>query len=356
MAGRRPERPEIVDVDGGGIDFGDFQLPWKVLIGGILVIIVGLWFVFGGPVYTVAPQEVGVVQTFGAYSDTVEPGLHFKVPWPVQTVTKVPVQQVKRLEIGFRSIERGNQVSYRDFTDDQQLLREAQMLTGDENVVNASMAVQYRINEPVEWLFNFEYGAVHETLQNLAEAALRQAVGDHPIDAVLTEEKAQIRVEIQERMQELADEYSMGVRITQVQLQDVKPPEQVRGAFQAVASARERREELINRARAYESEQLPRAEGEVQRIRLDAEAYKESQIAEAQGDVARFEAIAREYSAAPDVTRARFYLETMSELLPKVKITVIDEDAGVLNMKSLDRGAVSRGAAASQSAAEPEGQ
>ena len=331
------KRPEIIDV--GNQTFDLSNLPIRLIVLGGLVFVILAWLLSAGPIYTVEPQEVGIVQTFGKYTGTTLPGLHFKVPWPVQTVTKVPIQQVRRIEVGFRSRSTRGGTTYVDFTDnDPELLMEARMLTGDENVVNASMAVQYRIIEAQDYLFNFDPGDVDNALKDIAEAALRQAVGDHPIDAVLTEGKSKVRLEIQERMQSLADAYGMGVNITEVQLQDVKPPKQVEQAFQSVASAREKREELINRARAYESQSLPQAEGEARRMVLEAEAYQEAQVRGAQGDVARFLAIVTEFEQAPEVTRARLYLEALEELLPKINLTVVDENAGIVNLKHLTGG------------------
>lgn len=333
MSGERPRKPEIIDL--GDINFSSGNLPIRTIAIVLLIVVVGIWFLSAGPFFTVEADEVGIVQTFGAFSREASPGLHFKVPWPVQTATKVPIQQVRRLEIGFQSYEQGSGTAYRDFSDDPALLKEAQMLTGDENVVNCSMAVQYRISDARAYLFNFRDREVDYALKDLAEAALRQAVGDHPIDAVLTEGKSRVRIDIQERMQSLADAYGMGVNITEVQLQDVKPPKEVEQAFQKVASSRERREELINRARAYESEKIPQAEGEAQKLILEAEGYAEAQVSRAEGEISRFLAIVNEFEQAPEVTRARLYLETLERVLPRTNLTIIDEDAGIVNLKSL---------------------
>jgi membrane protease subunit HflK len=174
-------------------------------------------------------------------------------------------------------------------------------------------------------------------LQAVAEAALRQAVGDHPINDVLTTGKVQISSEIKQKMQDLADLTGAGVTIQDVYLQDVQPPAQVASAFKDVASAREEREKIINEAHAYQSERIPRAEGEAERVKQDAEGYKEARIAEAQGAVARFQSIAKQYRLAPEITRARLYLETMSKLLPKMQITVVDDAAGIVNLKTMGR-------------------
>lgn len=296
------------------------------------------WLIFGGPIYTIEAQEVGVVLTMGKYTKTVEPGLHFRIPWPIQTVERVETAKVNRLEIGFRSYDAGGQTAYVDYSDpnNADLHSESQMLTGDENVVNCSMAVQYRITDPLAFLFSFRTTADAErALRDMAEAALRQAVGDHPVDAALTEGKSIIRAEIQEKIQELVALYEMGVTITEVQLQDVTPPAQVRSAFQAVASAREQREQFINEARAYQSQQIPRAEGDAQKLIFEAEGYREAQIAKAQGEIARFTALTREYNASPNLIRTRMHLEMLSEILPSLRITVVDEDANLLNVKSL---------------------
>lgn len=332
------KRPEFI---GGGKGELPFNVNVRAVVVAVIAVILIIWIVRGGPAYTVAPDEEGIVLTFGKYTKSTSPGLHFKIPWPVQTVEKAKVAEVKRLEFGFRSSQlRSGETVYRDFTQGgssaSQFLHEAQMLTGDENVVNCSMAVQYRIKNSLHYLFNFrnEAEAVN-ALRDIGEASLRQAVGDRPIDHVLTGRKVEIQNDIHEKMQELADQYEIGVAITAVQLQDVLPPEQVSTAFQEVASAREERERIINEARGYQREKLPQAEGEAERMLLEAEGYKQARVAEAQGQVSRFLAMAKEYEQAEDITRTRLYLEALSELLPKMKITVIDENAGLINLKSL---------------------
>ncbi len=336
-----PDRPEIV----GGPPFKpnfpqlNFEVPGYAGVAIAAFFLVAMFFVLGKPAYTVAPDEEGIVLTFGRYTKTTRPGLHFKWPWPIQTVERPKVSEVKRLEFGFRSMTRGTQTTYQDFSDNSLLLHEAQMLTGDENVVNVSMVVQYRIDNSLHYLFNFESpSAVESALQDIGEAALRQVVGDRPIDHVLTTRKFEVQSEVERKMDELSDLYQMGVSIVAVQLQDVKPPRQVEAAFQEVATAREDREQIINVARGYENERIPTAEGEAQSMLLEAEGYKTARIAEANGDVARFKAIAAEYASAPEVTRARLYLETMSEVLPKMRITIVDEATGIVTLKSLGGG------------------
>ncbi|NUM55401.1 MAG: FtsH protease activity modulator HflK [Candidatus Hydrogenedentes bacterium] len=343
MSERKPFRPEIIrgpGSGGGGFDLSKFRPNLAKVLWPILIVLFLFWLLRGGPAYTVAPGEEGIVLTFGKYTRTTEPGFHFKLPWPIQTVEFADIGEVKRLEIGFRSNSSGGTTTYATFQNDPSLLNESQMLTGDENVVNCSMSVQFRVKNSREYLFNFDPGEVESMLRAVAEAALRQAVGDHPINDVLTTGKFEIMGEIKLKMQELADLTGAGVTIEDVFLQDVQPPHEVAEAFRDVASAREERERIINEAHAYQSGEIPKAEGEGERVKLAAEGYKEATIAEAQGAVARFNAIAEQYRQSPEITRSRLYLETMSRLLPNLRLTLVDESAGVLNLKNLDRQAI----------------
>ncbi len=344
---RRPRKPEVVNIGGRQVNLPNLDnINWsgspKLVITGVIAVALLAWFVLGGPFYTVDAGEEGLVLTFGKHTKTSGPGLHFKMPWPVQTVETVNVEGLRRLEFGFRTLDAPGGTQYRSFRDDSMLLREAQMLTGDENIVNCSMALQYRVRDARDFLFNYRAGGVEDTLRDLGEAVLRQMVGDRPIGDVLRGGKVDIQQEVQAKMQELADQYGMGVSITTAQLQIVLPPEQVAEAFRDVASAREDRERIINEARAYQSAQLPEAEGRAERARQQAQGYKEARIAEAEGEVARFLALAEQHDSAPTITRSRLYLETMSELLPKLHVTIVDEHASLLNLKALGGGDASR--------------
>jgi membrane protease subunit HflK len=331
-----PRRPIVVNKGGPGFDFGKFK-PTGAATGAVwavLILIFLIWLWRGGPAYTVTAGEEGVVLTFGKYTKSTQPGMHFKLPWPIQTVEKVDVSSVMRIEIGFETKEGYDSNEYRTFTNDPTLLSEAQMLTGDENVVDCSMSIQYRVTNSQAYLFNYRPEVFKGMLKSLGEAALRQAVGDHPINDVLTTGKVQIMAEIKVKMQELADLTGAGISIQDVYLQDVQPPREVADSFRDVASAREEREKLINEARAYQSEQLPKAEGQAQQKRLESMGFKEARVAEATGEVARFKAIAKQYSAAPEITRSKLYLETMAELLPRMRITVMDKNSSIVNLKS----------------------
>jgi membrane protease subunit HflK len=339
MSDRRPFKPEIVRGPGagGGFDLSKLRPNVGKVLWPIIVILFLIWLLRGGPAYTVAPGEEGLVLTFGQYTRTSEPGFHFKLPWPIQTVEFADIGEVKRLEIGFRSDTSSGTTSYSTFQNNPALMSEAQMLTGDENVVNCSMSVQFRVRNSREYLFNFAQGEVENMLKAVAEAALRQAVGDHPINDVLTTGKFKIMGEIKLKMQELVDLTGAGVTIEDVFLQDVQPPKEVEEAFRDVASAREERERIINEARAYQSGEIPKAEGEGERVKLSAQGYKEAVVAKAQGAVSRFNAIAEQYRQSPEITRTRLYLETMSRLLPNLKLTLVDGSAGVVNLNNLDR-------------------
>ncbi len=299
----------------------------------LLLLLILVWFIFGGPFYIVDADEEGIIQTFGRYTSSTSPGLHFKFPWPIQTVKLPKVTQVKRIEVGFRTVSQGPPAVYRDAGNDPRMLKEAQMLTGDENVVNSSMIVQYRIRNPVAYLFNVRDPT--QTLHHLAEAAERQVVGNRPIDDTLTVGKTEIQIEIQEKIQSLADLYDIGVQIIAVQLQDVQPPREVANAFKDVATAKEDRNRIINTARGYQNEKIPQARGEAAKLLREAEGYERERVARAEGDVSRFLALAKEYEKARSITRERLYLETMKAVLPRFKKVIVDEEASIVNLNQL---------------------
>ncbi len=304
------------------------------MAGGLIV--VGLllaWLIFGGPIYIVGPDEEGVIQTFGRYTSATSPGLHFKLPWPIQTVKLPKVTEIKRLEIGFRTIRQGPPPVYIDARNDSRMLKEAQMLTGDENIVDSSMIVQYKIRDSVEFLFNVKHP--EETLHDLAEAAQRQVIGNRPIDDALTIGKTAIQVEIAEKIQDMANRYGAGVQIIAVQLQNVKAPREVSAAFTDVATAKEDRNRIINTSRGYQNEQIPKARGQAAKLLREAEGYERERVARAEGDVARFLALAEEYKKAPAITKKRLYLETMKTVLPRFRKVIVDEQASILNLNQL---------------------
>ena len=311
------------------IIFGDSEIrvPEKLLTLGIFPIftIALIFWLFTG-VYTVGPDEVGVVQRFGKYIRVVQSGLNYHMPFPIETVKTPKVTEVKRIEIGFRTIGKNQ---YRTVE------RESLMLTGDENIVDAELIVQYKIKEPINYLFNFIGPEL--TMREASEASLRTVVGRHNIDEALTSGKLMIQEETKELLQSILDKYETGVQVVAVQLQDVSPPKQVIDSFKDVASAKEDKNRMINEAEGYRNNVIPKARGEAQSMILEAEGFRESRISRAEGDVAKFKAILKEYSKAKDVTRKRLYLEAMEEILPGLEKYIVPsgEDGNLLNLLNL---------------------
>jgi membrane protease subunit HflK len=335
MNPRRPDKGDVFDIRDFRKDINiNISPPTAVII--VVALLVLVWFIFGGPVYVVGPDEEGVIQTFGEYSSSTSPGLHFKMPWPIQTVKLPKVTEIKRLEIGFRTIRQGPPAQYIDASNDTRMLREAQMLTGDENVVNSSMIVQFKIRDSIAYLFNVKNP--EETLHDLAEAAERQVIGNRPIDDVLTVGKTEIQIEIAEKIQSMADLYGVGVTILAVQLQDVQPPREVADAFKDVATAKEDRNRIINTSRGYQNEQIPKARGQAAQLLREAEGYERERVARAEGDVARFLELAEEHRKAPSITEERLYLETMKSVLPRFRKVIVDEEANLINLNQLGTG------------------
>ena len=303
----------------------EVQIPdFNFKIIPILGIVFVLWLSTG--IYMVGPDEVGVVQTFGEYTRVAQSGLNFHLPYPIETVNTPKVTEVKRIEIGFRTLRNGQ---YRTIE------KESLMLTGDENIVDAEMIVQYKIKDPVEYLFNI-VGPVL-TVREAAEASLRTVVGRNKIDETLTTGKFTIQEETKDQLQLILDNYKSGIHIVAVQLQDVSPPKEVIGAFKDVASAKEDKNRMINQAEGYRNDIIPKARGEAEAMIRDAEGFRESRIKRSEGDATKFSTILKEYRKAKNITQKRLYLETMEKVLPDIeKIIVPDKDSGnMLNLLNL---------------------
>ena len=266
---------------------------------GIAIVI---WLLLG--LYSVGPDEVGVVQRFGKYNRVVGSGLNYHIPYPIETVKTPKVTEVKRIEIGFRTVGKNQ---YRTIE------QESLMLTGDENIVDAELIVQYKIKDPIDYLFNFIGPEL--TLREASEASLRTVIGRHNIDEALTSGKLMIQEETKELLQIILDKYETGVIVVAVQLQDVSPPKQVIDAFKDVASAKEDKNRMINEAEGYRNDVIPKARGQAQAMIRESEGFRESRIKRAEGDVAKFKAIVKEYTKAKEVTKERLYLEAMEEIL-----------------------------------------
>ncbi|MEC8945809.1 MAG: FtsH protease activity modulator HflK [Chloroflexota bacterium] len=298
--------------------FGKFYLA-------IIALAAAFWV--GSGVYIVNPGEVAIVRTFGSWNgDQIDEGLHWRIPWPVEQVDIVSITRVRSMEIGFRSFadSAGNPGT-------SAVANEARMITGDENLVDVQMVVQYQVRNAGNFLFNVKdpQGTPDgNTLRDATASALRQVVGQRPIDDVLTLGKEVVQVETQLLLQNLLDVYGAGIRIVNVQLQDVQPPEEVQGAFKDVISAREDKERYLNEGEAYQEDIVPRARGSAQRTIQNAEAFKVERIAEASGEAVRFLARLDKYELYPEETRSRLYIETMQEVMPELKVIIIDEEIG----------------------------
>jgi membrane protease subunit HflK len=314
---------------GRKVVFGDVEIniPEKLLSVGvipIIAVVLILWLLTG--IYSVGPDEVGVVRTFGKVTRVTQPGLHYHLPFPMEEVDTPKVTEVKRTEIGFRHI--GKQQF-------RKVESESLMLTGDENIVDAEMIVQYKIKDAEKYLFNFVGPEL--TMREASESALRTVIGQHSIDEALTTGKFQIQEETKELVQQIVDKYETGILIVAVQLQSVSPPREVAASFKDVASAKEDKNRKINQAQGYRNDVIPKARGEAQAMLRESEGFKEARVKRAEGDVAKFRAMLVEYRKAKDVTRKRLYLEAMEEILPGVKKYIVPsgEDGNLLNFLNL---------------------
>ncbi len=311
-----------------------------LIVGGIFFLSLFIWLATG--FYTVGPDQQAALRTFGEFQRFEDEGLHWHFPAPIGTRNVVSVTTTRQLEVGFRSGDDGNSTP-RSVPD------EALMITGDENIVDVQVVVQYRISSLRDFLFSVDDPGDSDrgissgqpdgtTLRDIAETAVRQVVGARNIDDVLTTEKEQVQTDIQLKMIELTDFYRTGVEVFSVLLQNVNPPQQVQAAFEDVVRAREDRQTTINLAQAYEAAEIPRAVGEAARIVEEAQAFKDGRIAKAQGEADGFLAILEGYRDSPDVTRRRLYLEAMEEILPGIDKFILSSESGVLPFLPLDGG------------------
>lgn len=273
-------------------------------------------------VYTVGPEEVGVVIRFGKFERSVDPGLNFKIPFGIEKVEKIPVERQLKQEFGFRTTSSGVRSTYSkaEFAD------ESLMLTGDLNLADVEWVVQYRISDP--YLFLFRVRNAEKTLRDMSESVVRKVVGDRTVNEVLTVGRMEVASTVEALLQELCNEYENGIKIDQVVLQDVNPPDLVKPSFNAVNEAQQQRETLINQGQAEFNRVIPRARGEAQQTLQQAEAYSLTRINNARGETARFNSLYEEYIKAPDVTRTRLYLETMARIMPKIGNKIVVDENG----------------------------
>lgn len=322
-------------MQGRKVHIGDeeFKIPRinKRWVGIAAVVIFGLWFLFS-TFYTVRTEEVGVIRRFGKYVRTTLPGLHLKLPFGIEKVTKVKIQRVFKEEFGFRTLRAGVRTEYapREYAD------ESLMLTGDLNNAVVEWIVQYRVEDPVKYLFKVR--RVRDTIRAASEAVMRQVAGDRSVDEVVILSRREVALEAQEKMQEILDSYDTGIDIVTVKLQDVNPPDPVRPAFNEVNEAKQERERMINQAWEEYNKAIPKAKGEAEQTIRRAEGYALNRVNRAKGDAEKFLAVWREYSRAKDVTQRRIYLETLREILPKIgrKYVIDTEQRSLLQLLQLE--------------------
>ncbi len=305
--------------DGSG-DGGNGSTPFSggsssSAIGIVTVVALVVWGLSG--IYIVEPPERGVVTQFGQYKETTAPGPHWHFPYPIEKVDIVNVDQNRSAEIGYRA-STGREAG--------SVPQESLMLTQDENIVEIKFAVQYKIKNAKNYLFDVR--DPDATLRQATESAIREAVGKSKMDFVLTQGQSEIADRTRSILQDTLDKYSTGLAVTSVNMQSVQPPEEVRGAFEDAIKAREDQQRLINDAEAYSNDVIPRSRGNGARLIEESTGYRESIIAKAEGESSRFNQLLTEYKKAPKVTRQRLYLETMESVLQNTSKVMIDVEGG----------------------------
>lgn len=301
-------------------------VPLVILLVFAAILLFTTWF-------TIDPEEAGVVLRFGRFARQVPSGLHMKLPYPLETVVKVPVERQLKEEFGFRTQEAGIRTTYSD----EDLTAESLMLTGDLNVAVVEWTAQFRVRDPYKYLFKVRN--VRKTFRDMNETVMREVIGDRSVNEVLTVGRQEIAAEVEQRLQALCDQYETGIKVEQIVLQDVNPPDAVKPSFNEVNQAQQEREKLINQARADYNQIIPRAKGQAQQTIEQAEGFATDRVNRARGDAELFIQVHAAYQRAPEVTRRRMYLETMSTIYPKVKKKIVLDDSlkGVLPLLSLDR-------------------
>ena len=314
----------------------EVEIPTSVNLKNISLVIVGIFVLVLviSSLYSVGPDEQGVIQRFGKYVRTTNPGLHTKLPFGIETAKKVKVKYIFKEEFGFRTIKAGVRTVYST----NKYLGESLMLTGDLNLAVVEWIVQYKIKSARDYLFNVRNAT--QTLRDISESVMRKVVGDRSVSEVLTTGRMEVAQQVQQDLQKILDSYKSGIKIVTVKLQDVNPPDVVKPAFNDVNEAKQEKEKMINQAWEAYNKKIPLAKGEAKKMIQDAEGYALNRINRAKGDAANFLAVWRAYNSAKDVTRRRLYLETLDEILPKVKRKyILDESQkGLLPFLPLEKG------------------
>lgn len=302
--------------EGGGNVVGGPGKGGNAFFGVIIGIIVLVWAASG--IYIVEPAERGVITRFGAYADTTLPGPHWHMPFPIERVELVDVEEARAVEVGFRESSSARRVAT--------IPQEALMLTQDENIVDIKFAVQYRVSDAKDYLFQVR--DPDSTLRQATESAVREVIGKARMDFVLTEGQSDIADRVKKLLQTILDTYKTGLLVTSVNLQSAQPPAEVKGAFDDAIKSREDQQRLINEAKAYSNDIIPKARGNAARQLEEANGYKARVSAQAEGEASRFEQLLTEYKAAPEVTRKRLYLETVQSVLQNTSKVMVDVDGG----------------------------
>lgn len=317
--------------------FGSGKKPPKLAIGGIIAVMFVIWGVFTS-FYTVQPEERAVVKRLGKVVGISDPGLHFKLPFGIDEAQFVATERVLKQEFGFRTEGSlaGQRTTYQqaDFQD------ESLMLTGDLNIIDVEWVVQYRINDPIKFLY--EMREPTRSLRDISESVMRRVAGNRLGSEVLTVGRVDIQSTARDEIQQAMDGYEAGIHIITVELQDVVPPTAVQPAFNEVNEARQERERMINEAQKRVNQEIPRAEGAAIRTIAEAKGYATERVNRAKGESARFTAVLEQYRSVPEVTRSRLYLETLNEILPKIgQVLMVQEgQMGPLPLLDVNQNAV----------------
>ncbi len=290
--------------------FDPRKLARLVLLLPVVIVVLTTWF-------TIEPEEAGLVLRFGKFVRQVPSGLHLKLPAPIESVVKVPIERQLKEEFGFRTEQPGIRTTYSD----ADLTAESLMLTGDLNVAVVEWTAQFRVRDPYKFLFKVRN--VRQTFRDMNETVMREVIGDRSVNEVLTVGRQEIAAEVEQKLQALCDQYENGIKVEQIVLQDVNPPDAVKPSFNEVNQAQQEREKMINQARADYNQIIPRAKGQAQQAVEQAEGFATDRVNRARGDAELFIQVHAAYQRAPEVTRRRMYLETMSAVYPNVKKKII---------------------------------
>ena len=316
--GGQPPPPDLEEMLRRGQD--RFRRWMPGLRGGrglilLLLVVIGIWLLTG--FYRVEPDEQGVVLRWGEWTKTTQPGLNYHLPWPFETVIRPKVTKINRAEIGYRTLVDSQRGAFTRPVPDESL-----MLTGDENIIDVKFTVFWRIMDAGQFLFNIQ--APERTVKDAAESAMREVIGKTRLQSALAEERLLLAQQTHQLTQSILDYYGAGVEVTQIEPQDIAPPEAVVASFRDVQAARADQERAKNEAEAYRNDIIPRARGAAERLVQEGTAYKEQVVAKAEGEASRFVSIHAEYVQNTDVVRRRMYLETMEEVLAGLDKIVID--------------------------------